>query len=330
MNEFMAAEDDQGGPKADKAAKGGETPTTPGGGKTKKDGKMMQVEERERGSVAGDVYLYYLKQAHFCAIVYIMLSFVLSQSTGVGQNYWMTRWAVSDKDFVIGYDDTWSDNEVLSYFLFIYCLAALTAQSSNNIRRLIITLIGLRTAKKLHRRLLVHIVKAPVKFFDVTPVGRIVNRFTSDISSIDQSVIYQWSALSDQLMTTVVGLAISSLATPFIWVAAVPVFFIFWNIQQMYRESARELKRLTSIARSPIFAHFNETVTSLTTVRAFAQQQRLTHKNHKNNDDFGRAMLSQNMCMRWLSIRLNSMSTGLSALCVAARCVVHSAEDMLN
>ena len=51
---------------------------------------------------------------------------------------------------------------------------------------------------------------------------------------------------------------------PFIIVAWIPVLFIFWNIQQKYRVTARELKRLTSIARSPIFAHFNETVTSLT------------------------------------------------------------------
>ena len=95
-------------------------------------------------------------------------------------------------------------------------------------------------------------------------VSRIVNRFTADVGSIDQSVIYQWAGLSDQLMTTIVGIAIASLATPFIIVAWIPVLFIFWNIQQKYRVTARELKRLTSIARSPIFAHFNETVTSLT------------------------------------------------------------------
>jgi ATP-binding cassette subfamily C (CFTR/MRP) protein 1 len=122
-------------------------------------------------------------------------------------------------------------------------------------------------------------------------------------------------------MTTIVGLAISSLATPFIWAAVVPVFYVFWNIQNMYRKTARELKRLSSIARSPIFAHFNETITSLTTVRAFEQEERLIIKNDMNNDKFGRAMLAQNVCFRWLAIRLNSMSTMLTSLVTTWICL---------
>jgi ATP-binding cassette subfamily C (CFTR/MRP) protein 1 len=124
----------------------------------------------------------------------------------------------------------------------------------------------------------------------------------------------------------------------------------------MYRKTARELKRLSSIARSPIFAHFNETITSLTTVRAFKQQERLIEKNDMNNDKcvtslpsfsrrshlslvcliflasfsyashhsshrFGRAMLAQNVCFRWLAIRLNSMSTGLTTLVTTWICL---------
>jgi ABC-type multidrug transport system fused ATPase/permease subunit len=196
----------------------------------------------------------------------------------------------------------------------IYSAAAFIASSCSNLRRLIITLIGLRTSKRLHRRLLDHMMKAPVKFFDVTPVGRIVNRFTSDVASLDQSVIWQWSSLSDYLLTTTVAMAITSLATPLIWIFVVPVSYIFWQIQQQYRYSARELKRLGSISRSPIFAHFNETLQQLTTVRAFNAQERLIAKNNSNNDNFGRATLAQMLCFRWLSIRLNAISTSLTAI----------------
>lgn len=130
---------------------------------------MMEVEERSTGGVEGDVYIYYLRQASVFAAVFILCSFFFSQATSIGQNFWMTRWAVSDTGYVIGYDENWTSNELLAYFLSIYCGACLLASSSDNVRRLVITLIGLRTSKKLHRRLLDHIVRAPVRFFDVTP-----------------------------------------------------------------------------------------------------------------------------------------------------------------
>ena len=169
MKDFSTEEDGDGAErKTKKKGDGEEEPSdTP---RVKGDGKMMEAEERERGGVSGDVYIYYLKQAHWCAALLIIFSFVVSQSTGVGQNFWMTRWAVQDPEYIVGYDETWTQNEILAWFLGFYCVAAFINSMSNNVRRLIITLIGLRTSRKLHHRLLVHIMKAPVKFFDVTPV----------------------------------------------------------------------------------------------------------------------------------------------------------------
>ena len=169
MKDFSEQQDGDGEERSTKKKQDGdeENTDTP---RVKGDGKMMETEERERGGVSGDVYIYYLKQAHWCAALVIIFSFVVSQSTGVGQNFWMTRWAVQDPDFIVGYDETWTQNEILAWFLGFYCVAAFINSMSNNVRRLIITLIGLRTSRKLHHNLLVHIMKAPVKFFDVTPV----------------------------------------------------------------------------------------------------------------------------------------------------------------
>ena len=113
----------------------GDAPSTPKSGtpKVKTDGKMMETEERERGSVDSSVYVYYLKQASVFAAVFILCSFVVSQGTGIGQNFWMTRWAVSDKDFVYGWDETWSSNEVLTYFLVIYCIVCLYVHKQSTV-----------------------------------------------------------------------------------------------------------------------------------------------------------------------------------------------------
>lgn len=188
MKEFSAKEDGDGTEKSAKKKKDGEEEPsdTP---RVKGDGKMMETEERERGGVSGDVYVYYLKQAHWCAALLIICSFIVSQSTGVGQNFWMTRWAVQDPDYIVGYDETWTQNEILAWFLGFYCVAAFINSTSNNLRRLIITLIGLRTSRKLHRRLLVHIMKAPVKFFDVTPVRILTNVYTGYLAALYYSFL---------------------------------------------------------------------------------------------------------------------------------------------
>ena len=190
MEEFAAAQDDnddeegaQAGGAAEAtadaptaAAAGGKKPaaaasptTTPRS--SKHTGKMMETEERVRGGVDKAVYTYYLQQSSLCAVILIAGSFMVQQSTSVGQNWWMTRWSVSDLGVVLGYDESWSSRELLTYFLVIYCVAAFVANTCSNLRRLMITLVGLRTSRKLHNRLLSHILKAPIKFYDVTPVG---------------------------------------------------------------------------------------------------------------------------------------------------------------
>ena len=238
----------------------------------------------------------------------MICSYIVTQLAGLVQNFTMSRWTVQDTDWVAGYDEqTWDDMDVLIYFLSIYSTVALINTAIGNVVGIVICRIGLRIARKLHEQLLSHIMRAPVRWFDVTPVGRIVNRFTSDMASIDQSTIYQWAAMVQYILITATAVSVTSMVTPAILLVVIPVGPIFLRMQREYRASARELKRLNSIARSPIFQHFGETLSTLTTVRAFDGQSRQIEKNHSNNDDWGRAMLAVQMCWRWLSMRLTGM-----------------------
>eukprot|EP01045_Picozoa_sp_COSAG04_P046113 COSAG04_NODE_16521_length_496_cov_29.345088_1_plen_115_part_10 len=115
----------------------------------------------------------------------MICSYIVTQLAGLIQNFTMSRWTVQDTDWVAGYDEqTWDDMDVLVYFLSIYSTVALINTAIGNVVGIVICRIGLRIARKLHEQLLSHIMRAPVRWFDVTPVGRIVNRFTSDMASI--------------------------------------------------------------------------------------------------------------------------------------------------
>jgi ATP-binding cassette subfamily C (CFTR/MRP) protein 1 len=124
------------------------------------------------------------------------------------------------------------------------------------------------------------VLGAPVSFFDTTPLGRVMNRFSSDTDTIDQNLQDQFNAYLYailQLLSMVLVIVLESA-----WVAAVmaPSFALFFLVQQFYRASSREVKRLDSTSKSPVFALFAQSLDGLATIRAYGQAQRLVHENH--------------------------------------------------
>lgn len=151
-------------------------PGTPKSGKGK-SGVLMKVEERERGKVDTDVYMYYAAQCGKSLVLLVLACFVVGQLLQVLNTYIMSRWAMADTSIVLGYSpDTWSDGELLGYFLFAYGGSGLLVVGFTAAKIFITQLVGLSAARRLHRAMLERLVKTPVAFFDVTPVGRIVNR----------------------------------------------------------------------------------------------------------------------------------------------------------
>ena len=128
-----------------------------------------------------------------------------------------------------------------------------------------IQVIGLNAARRLHHKMLWRLLKSPVSFFDQTPVGRIVNRFTSDFQTIDRQIADNFVGVARSLLDLASSFAMIIVVLPMfiLWVA--PMLFLYFRVQKRYRKTARELKRLSSTARSPIFQHFNETINGLIT-----------------------------------------------------------------
>ena len=124
-------------------------------------------------------------------------------------------------------------------------------------------------AQIIHSRLLYNILRSPMSFFDTNPTGRIINRFSSDIDAIDQMIPFQMADFIWCLMEAIAIIIIISYTTPQFLIVVVPLFTIYFLIQRYYIPSSRQLKRLYSISKSPIFSHFNETVSGAATIRAY-------------------------------------------------------------
>jgi len=126
-----------------------------------------------------------------------------------------------------------------------------------------------------------------MQFFETTPAGRILNRFSNDIYRIDEVII-----------------AIISVTTPPFIVVALPMAFLYGYIQRYYLRTSRELKRLDSVSRSPIYAHFQETLGGISTIRAYQQQKRFIEENKYRIDENMRAYFPSISANRWLAVRL--------------------------
>ena len=132
--------------------------------------------------------------------------------------------------------------------------------------------VCLKCAERLHDKMFVAILQAPVLFFDTNPVGRILNRFSNDIGCVDE-LLPKTILWAMQMLLLIFFQILVTVATN-VWLVfvVVPISMLVVYLSNYYLKTARELKRLESISRSPVSAHFSETLIGLDTIRTRGKQ----------------------------------------------------------
>ena len=134
-------------------------------------------------------------------------------------------------------------------------------------------LICLRCSERLHDRMVVAILQAPVLFFDSNPVGRILNRFSKDIGCLDEMLPKTFLASIQRVLLAFVSIVIPTVSNPWLLLIVVPLTLVVMYISKYYLKTSRDLKRLESICRSPVFSHISETLNGLDTIRTRGRQR---------------------------------------------------------
>lgn len=163
---------------------------------------------------------------------------------------------------------------------------------------------GLAAGRDIHDRMLRSVLGAGIRFFDATPVGRVLQRFSRDMEAID--IHLQWSFEHSMKCFAQVAVTLCLIIglLPLVALILVPVFFVYYQVQKMYRASAREVKRLDSISRSPRYAHFKETLQGLVVIRAFGRTDWFLTEFYRRLRHNQRMFYSHYMINRWFSSRI--------------------------
>ncbi|KAI8636891.1 P-loop containing nucleoside triphosphate hydrolase protein [Parasitella parasitica] len=215
----------------------------------------------------------------------------------------------------------------VAYYLGVYFLIGMLSLGLTTTRSLVLFLGSLKASRKIHSELLDRILRAKVRFFDVTPLGRIVNRFSSDLETVDQAVAPSLSFLLYSVIATIYVIVLVSVITPAFIVPGFFVAMMFRSVGIYYLKTSRDMKRLNAVSRSPIYVQFNETVLGVATIRAFGCQRRFTEENYKRIDANNRPFLWMWATNRWLHCRVDVLGAFVS-FCTGA--VLVSSRDWVN
>ncbi|PAA86201.1 hypothetical protein BOX15_Mlig002177g4, partial [Macrostomum lignano] len=265
--------------------------------------RLTGEERAETGRVKASVYWAYLRALSIGYAAAILALISLYQTASVLANVWLAVWSEdrlkpangSDWDGAAGRRDV---------YLGVYGGIGVFQAGFGLGFALTLAAAFVRSSRRLHARMLARIVRAPMSFFDVTPAGRVLNRFSRDVEVVDNLLRQKVRAFLQSLFNVVATMVVISASTVWYLLVIVPLTCLYAGIQRFYLGSSRQLRRLESVSRSPIYSHFAETLAGDACVRAFGVGDRFEAECRRRveaNQAFFFALLAAG---RWLGFHL--------------------------
>ncbi|KEQ80300.1 ATP-binding cassette glutathione S-conjugate transporter [Aureobasidium pullulans] len=260
--------------------------------------KSKQNKEfSEQGKVKWSVYTEYAKTSNLVAVAIYIITLVGAQTAQIGGSVWLRHWSEVNAKY--------GGNPHVGKYIGIYFALGIGSAALVVVQTLILWIFcSIEASRKLHERMAYAIFRSPMTFFETTPAGRILNRFSSDIYRIDEVLARTFNMLFVNSARALFTLVVISMSTPAFIALIVPLGGVYLYIQRYYLRTSRELKRLDSISRSPVYAHFQESLSGISTIRAYQQSKRFAMESEWRVDANLRAYFPSINANRWLAVRL--------------------------
>jgi ABC-type multidrug transport system fused ATPase/permease subunit len=191
------------------------------------------------------------------------------------------------------------------YYLGVYAVLGVAYMFITLFREAVLFAGSLTASKRIHRELMEKVTHANFRFFDSTPLGQIMNRFSKDIESVDQEIAPVAVGVVHCLASIITIVVLISVITPMFLIAGFFITILYFLIGRFYISSSRDLKRLESIQRSPLYQQFGETLSGMTTIRAYGDERRFIRDNLQRVNTHSRPFIYLWGANRWLAFRVD-------------------------
>uniref|UniRef100_A0A4W5MXK6 ATP-binding cassette, sub-family C (CFTR/MRP), member 4 n=1 Tax=Hucho hucho TaxID=62062 RepID=A0A4W5MXK6_9TELE len=255
--------------------------------------QTVAEESRSEGNISASLYFKYLNAG---ASILVMLGTILlsliAEVAYVLQDWWLEAWENRVKT-----DKSVSLCSGLTLASVIFGFA----------RSLVMFNVLVKAAQSLHNRMFNSILRTPVRFFDVNPIGRILNRFSKDISQLDSMLPNTFVDFSQSILQNIGVVVVAASVMPWILIPVVPLLIIFLFLRRYFLQTSRDVKRLESTTRSPVFSHLSSSLQGLWTIRAFGAEERFQNTFDAHQDLHSESWFLFLVTSRWFALRLDGI-----------------------
>ncbi|KAK3096100.1 hypothetical protein FSP39_023229 [Pinctada imbricata] len=270
----------------------------------KASGALTSEETTQVGTVKFTVFASFIRaMGSFWALISV-LSMGVFQGLNVYGNFFLAFWTEDEvlKNQSLSNTEEYESRNI--YYLTVYSVLGVI----QGLFLFLYAFLGMRCLVRasgvLHSSMLHCVMRSPMSFFDTTPLGRIMNRFSSDIDILDDRVPRTYRLITIMIANLIGILVVVSINTPFFLVVIVPVGVLYVFILRFYLPTARQLKRIESVTRSPIYNHFSETISGASIIRAFRSDDRFIDVSHNRVDRNSTFYFGAICGAWWISVRL--------------------------
>ncbi|CAF2833335.1 unnamed protein product, partial [Rotaria sp. Silwood2] len=309
----------------------------------------QNLETKQEGTVKWNVYVLYIRSGIgvILGFLLIIILFATQQTIAIYSNWWLVTWtndesrrhhqnstncvAIQDKkiDKIYRMNSiewyTYRDRRFYIFCVFVFILCFLIF-----LRTVVSQLIFLNAGRVLHNKMFKRVIRCPISFFDTNPVGRILNRFTSDIATMDESLpmtVFDFLVSLSQVLGTIV-LVIFLNPWPFISaiIAASGMLFVRYR----FAPCSRDLKRLVGTTRSPVYSQLTSTIHGLKVIRSYHAENICSEEFHYHLDNNTRVSFLITTLNRWSAMRFDWVSLIFIALVIVLAIIVRISQHQFS